>query len=91
MRVLHFYPDSFDGVQTIMWTHIALRRSGATWQVFINGVAQSQTGSDGATFTFAFGSCPFHIGVDADIGCTGALTEPGTRNIHWGERGGWSG
>jgi hypothetical protein len=53
------------------WTYLTLRRQGSTWQAFINGVAQPQTGTDGTVF--AFGSCPFHIGVDADIGCTGAL------------------
>jgi hypothetical protein len=53
------------------WTYLTLRRQGSTWQAFINGVTQPQTGTDGTVF--AFGSCPFHIGVDADIGCTGAL------------------
>jgi hypothetical protein len=53
------------------WTYLTLRRQGPTWQVFINGVAQPQIATDGTTF--AFGTCPFHIGVDADVGCTGAL------------------
>ena len=53
------------------WTYVTLRRQGLTWQVFINGVAQPQTGADGTAF--AFGTCPFYVGVDADIGCTGGL------------------
>ncbi len=58
-------------LQTNTWTHVAVRRAGATWTVFINGAAQGQTGNDGTVFSF--GSCPFSIGVDADSGCTGAL------------------
>jgi PKD repeat protein len=53
------------------WSYVTLRRQGSTWQVFINAVAQSPTGTD--AIVFAFGSCPFYIGVDADSGCTGAL------------------
>jgi hypothetical protein len=53
------------------WIYLTLRRQSSTWQVFINGVAQPQTATDGTVF--AFGSCPFYIGVDADTGCTGAL------------------
>ena len=69
-----------DGVQRLVtaatvpvntWTYLTLRRQGATWTVFINGVAQPETGTDGTVF--AFGTCPFSIGVDADSGCTGLL------------------
>lgn len=53
------------------WTYLTLRRSGATWEVFINGSKQPETGTDATTFTF--GACPFSVGVDADIGCTSGL------------------
>jgi hypothetical protein len=53
------------------WTYATLRRTGATWQVFLNGVAQPEIGTD--TTVHDFGSCPFVLGVDADSGCTGAL------------------
>ena len=53
------------------WTYITLRRTGALWELFLNGVKQPATGTD-RTF-FSFGSCPFFIGVDADAGCTGSL------------------
>ena len=53
------------------WTHVALTRTGATLRVYINGVADPQTGNDGRTFNFA--TCPLFIGVDADSGCTGLL------------------
>lgn len=54
-----------------VWTYVTLRRTGATWQVFLGGVAQPQTGTDATVF--AFGACPLLLGVDADSGCTGAL------------------
>ncbi len=53
------------------WTHLAIRRAGATWTLFIDGAPQAQAGTDGTVFSF--GSCPFSIGVDADSGCTGSL------------------
>jgi hypothetical protein len=53
------------------WTYVTLRRTGALWELFLNGVKQPETGIDGTVF--AFGSCPFVIGVDADAGCTGGL------------------
>jgi hypothetical protein len=53
------------------WTYVTLRRTGALWELFMNGVKQPETGIDGTVFEF--GSCPFVIGVDADTGCTGGL------------------
>jgi hypothetical protein len=53
------------------WTYVTLRRTGALWELFLNGVKQPETGTDGTVFEF--GSCPFVIGVDADTGCTGGL------------------
>jgi PKD repeat protein len=53
------------------WTYVTLRRQGGTWQVLLNGVTQPQTATD--AIVFAFGGCPFYIGVDADVGCTGGL------------------
>jgi Concanavalin A-like lectin/glucanases superfamily len=53
------------------WTYVTLKRTGATWEVFLNAVKQPETGTDSTVFNF--GSCPDYIGVDADIGCTGAL------------------
>src|SRR4030095_8471368 len=53
------------------WTYVTLKRTGATWEVFLNAVKQPETGTDGTVFNF--GSCPVYIGVDADIGCTSAL------------------
>ena len=53
------------------WTYVTLRRTGATWEVFVNAVKLPETGTDSTVFNF--GNCPVYIGVDADIGCTGAL------------------
>jgi hypothetical protein len=53
------------------WTYVTLRRTGVLWELFLNGVKQPETGTDGTVFDF--GSCPFVIGVDADTGCTGGL------------------
>ena len=53
------------------WTYVTLRRTGALWELFLNGVKQPATGADGTVFSY--GSCPFIIGVDADTGCTGSL------------------
>jgi hypothetical protein len=65
-------PADDDGdVPLNTWTYITLRRTGALWELFLNGVKQPATGTD-RTF-FSFGSCPFFIGVDADAGCTGSL------------------
>jgi hypothetical protein len=68
-NVLRFTTTATVPVNT--WTYLTLRRQGSTWQLFINGVPQPQTATDGTVF--AFGTCPFYIGVDADVGCTGAL------------------
>jgi hypothetical protein len=53
------------------WTHVALTRSGALLQVYINGTAAFPTAMDSRPLSF--GGCPLLIGVDADAGCTGAL------------------
>jgi hypothetical protein len=51
--------------------HIALSRTGGVLRIYINGAADSVTGSDSRTFNF--NSCPLLVGVDADSGCTGLL------------------
>ncbi|MGI0012713.1 MAG: LamG-like jellyroll fold domain-containing protein [Nitrososphaera sp.] len=53
------------------WSHVALTRQGSTIRVYLNGVLQSQTGSDSGTLDFS--NCPLLIGVDADSACTGLL------------------
>jgi hypothetical protein len=68
-NILRFTTTATVPVNT--WTYLTLRRQGSTWQLFINGVPQPQTATDSTVF--AFGTCPFYIGVDADVGCTGAL------------------
>jgi glucose/arabinose dehydrogenase/PKD repeat protein len=54
-----------------VWTYLTVRRQGGTWTLFVNGVPRPETGVDGTAFSF--GSCPLTIGLDADIGCSGAL------------------
>jgi hypothetical protein len=51
-------------VQVGKWTHIAVTRSGSTIKSYINGKADTVTGTDGVAFAFA--NCPFSIGVDRD-------------------------
>jgi len=40
-------------------------------RAYINGVQDSVSGFDGATYSFS--NCPLLIGVDSDSGCTGSL------------------
>jgi glucose/arabinose dehydrogenase/chitodextrinase len=53
------------------WTHVALTRSGSTLRVYLNGIADANTGSDGAALPFS--ADPMLVGVDADSGGSGAL------------------
>lgn len=53
------------------WNHVALTRQGSAISVYLNGVLQSQTGSDSGALNFS--TCPLLIGVDADSACTGLL------------------
>lgn len=53
------------------WSHVALTRQGSTIRVYLNGVLQSQSGSDSGPLNFSI--CPLVIGVDADSACTGLL------------------
>jgi len=58
-------------VPTGTWTHVALTRSSGQLRAYINGVQDSVSGFDGATYSFS--NCPLLIGVDSDSGCTGSL------------------
>jgi hypothetical protein len=53
------------------WTHVALTRQGSVLRIYLNGVADSSTGTDSRIFDF--GSCPLLVGVDTDSGCNGDL------------------
>lgn len=54
-----------------VWTHVALTRSGAVLQAYINGARVEPSGIDSSVLNF--GTCPLLIGVDADAACAGAL------------------
>lgn len=53
------------------WNHIAVTRSGSTVTIYLNGEEDS-TRSDSTTLSFS--TCPLLLGVDADSGCVGDLS-----------------
>jgi hypothetical protein len=53
------------------WTHVALTRAGSLLTLYVNGVADPQTGNDPSALTH--GGCPLLIGVDNGDGCTAEL------------------
>ena len=55
------------------WYHIAAVRSGATTSMYINGVLDPVTGSDGTALSF--GSCNMYIGGSPGSGCDATITE----------------
>jgi hypothetical protein len=52
--------------------HVAAVRSGSTINVYINGLVDATSGTDGVALSFS--TCELHIGVDADSsGCANSL------------------
>jgi len=62
---------SASAVPVNTWTHVALTRAGSLLTLYVNGVADPQTGSDLSVLNH--GGCPLLIGVDNGDGCTAEL------------------
>jgi hypothetical protein len=62
------------------WTHVAVTRSGSDIKLYINGVEDTNTGTDSTTLNFGPGGtgCEFIVGATYDGGCfTTSETFPG--------------
>ncbi len=67
--------DTFESAKALpvgTWGHILLRRTGSTVDLLLDGVKILTSTSAG---TYNYGSCPLHLGVDPDSGCSGSLTQ----------------
>ena len=58
---------------TNTWYHVAIVRSGSTKRLYINGVLDTVTGTDGTALSFS--SCNMHIGASPGSSCASTLTE----------------
>lgn len=56
-------------VQSGIWTHILVTRSGSTIKIFINGIQDVNTGTDASALNFS--TCGLVVGADSALVCSG--------------------